>query len=468
MAELNFGLLTPPGSQSIGNAFVTGMDQAAAARQMENQNALSQYTLSKARREDEMQNQLYDAVRQPGFKLDIGTAMRFGAPGLAAYKAQEEGKKAAVDIAYTQAKTGAIPGTTAKTLAETTKLQDENRFRVIGEIASFPDAVSANQAIDARVASKAISSEDAERMRKDLTDENFTNWKRKTLTIILKPEEQLRQSAVTHTDTNRGGFVGRQYYDAQGKAVGPEERLDITVSPNTTATIKATRKNHIETLEQAGWSFDTDRGVAVNSRLGISKPISSLLPTVGGIPAVGGASAPSIASGGGVPGQRQTQVGQAPVGQPAPGVLGPKPEKPTESYLREAKGIANTNDALNNLKQRINNFTPSDMVDPSRRSEITQLSKTVALLSKEMFNLGVLNGGDLTILEQVIPNPVAFNQGLVPIETIKKNLNQATKIVNQMNKNLSVVHKQPLLSLDAGTDNAPSPSAPPIQSFRRP
>ena len=80
MAELNFGLLTPPGSQSIGNAFVTGMDQAAAARAQDNQNALSQYTLSKARREDEMQNQLYDAVRQPGFKLDIGTAMRFGAP----------------------------------------------------------------------------------------------------------------------------------------------------------------------------------------------------------------------------------------------------------------------------------------------------------------------------------------------------------------------------------------------------
>jgi hypothetical protein len=63
MAELNFGLLTPPGSQSIGNAFVTGMDQAAAARQMENQNALSQYTLSKARREDEVNNRLLNDLR---------------------------------------------------------------------------------------------------------------------------------------------------------------------------------------------------------------------------------------------------------------------------------------------------------------------------------------------------------------------------------------------------------------------
>ena len=58
MAELNFGLLTPPGSQSIGNAFAQGMDQAAVARAQENQNALSQYTLSKAKREDQLTNRM--------------------------------------------------------------------------------------------------------------------------------------------------------------------------------------------------------------------------------------------------------------------------------------------------------------------------------------------------------------------------------------------------------------------------
>jgi hypothetical protein len=63
MAELNFGLLTPPGSQNIGNAFVQGMDQAAVARARENQNALSQYTLGKARREDEQQNRLYRDIK---------------------------------------------------------------------------------------------------------------------------------------------------------------------------------------------------------------------------------------------------------------------------------------------------------------------------------------------------------------------------------------------------------------------
>jgi len=63
MAELNFGLLTPPGSQSVGNAFVSGMDQAATARAQENQNALSQYTLAKAKREDELTNQMLAGLK---------------------------------------------------------------------------------------------------------------------------------------------------------------------------------------------------------------------------------------------------------------------------------------------------------------------------------------------------------------------------------------------------------------------
>lgn len=144
------------------------------------------------------------------------------------------------------------------------------------------------------------------------------------------------------------------------------------------------------------------------------------------------------------------------------------PEKPPESYYKEVKGVINTNDAINNLKQIVSNFTSADMVNPARRAEIDTAHKTAILLSKEMFNLGVLNGGDQKILEQVIPDPIAFSKGLVPIETIRKNLDAASNVVSRMNNTLSRVHKQPLLSLDAVTPNAPSPSAPPIQSFRRP
>jgi len=234
MAELNFGLLTPPGSQSVGNAFVTGMDQAAAARAQENQNALSQYTLSKARREDEMQNQLYDAVRQPGFKLDIGTAMRFGASGLAAYKTQQEANKNAVDIAYTQARTGAIPGTIAKTDAETQKLRDEAKNKTIVEIAGFSDADSANAAIDARLLSKAIDQATADRLRQGLTPETFTDWKRATLLRMLEPAKQLEFAAPKPKQVN---LQGRMIWidenpnsPSYGKEVLPSRNIEVSPS----------------------------------------------------------------------------------------------------------------------------------------------------------------------------------------------------------------------------------------------
>lgn len=60
MAELNFGLLNPPGSQSFGNAFVQGMDQAQAAQardlQMQHsmrQNEVSQMQMAKMRRDEQ-------------------------------------------------------------------------------------------------------------------------------------------------------------------------------------------------------------------------------------------------------------------------------------------------------------------------------------------------------------------------------------------------------------------------------
>jgi len=141
MAELNFGLLNPPGSQSIGNAFVQGMDQAAAARAQENQNAMAQYTLGKAKREDAQQNELYNAVRQPGFKLDIGTAMRFGAPGLAAYKAQEEAATRGVDFQIKQRTLAGLPN---KQLIDESNLLDKVLARFKGQVPSIqtPEAVA--------------------------------------------------------------------------------------------------------------------------------------------------------------------------------------------------------------------------------------------------------------------------------------------------------------------------------------
>ena len=64
--------------------------QLAGIQSAQNQNALAQYQLSAAQRSDEQQNKLYAASQQPEFKLDFASAIKYGAPGIAAFKAQEE------------------------------------------------------------------------------------------------------------------------------------------------------------------------------------------------------------------------------------------------------------------------------------------------------------------------------------------------------------------------------------------
>ena len=249
MAELNFGLLTPPGSQSVGNAFVSGMDQAAAARAQENQNALSQYTLGKAKREDELTTQLLGDLRVATTPEEIYRAyQRVGKPDIA-LKMQSERltqDKLRGDIL-------AQPGARAKTGAETAKLVEEAKHKTIVEIAGYPDSGSANAAIDYRLSNNLIDKATADRLRQGLTPENFTAWKLETLTRMLAPSEQLKQSAVTTKDTDMGGYISRQKYDAQGTPVGVPISLPKTAAPSTEAAILSAqagaRKWNPETLQ---------------------------------------------------------------------------------------------------------------------------------------------------------------------------------------------------------------------------
>jgi hypothetical protein len=78
--------------------------QLAGIQNAQNQNALAQYQLSAAQRSDEQQNKLYAAAQRPDFKLDFKSAIQYGAPGIAAFKAQEEAAAAGLTRTETQGK----------------------------------------------------------------------------------------------------------------------------------------------------------------------------------------------------------------------------------------------------------------------------------------------------------------------------------------------------------------------------
>jgi hypothetical protein len=74
---------------------INQMAQLMQLRQAQSQNELAQYQLGAAQRAEEQQSNLYNASRKPDFKLDFQTAIQYGPPGIAAYKAQQ-------DVAKTQ------------------------------------------------------------------------------------------------------------------------------------------------------------------------------------------------------------------------------------------------------------------------------------------------------------------------------------------------------------------------------
>jgi hypothetical protein len=79
-----------------------------------------------------------------------------------------------------------------------------------------------------------------------------------------------------------------------------------------------------------------------------------------------------------------------------------------------AKMYYNSLEKYNNY---VSTLTAADLANPSVRSRLNSLYATAKLTGKEANNLGVLNGGDERILEEVLPN-------YKDITVTKKNLNR--------------------------------------------
>jgi hypothetical protein len=216
--------------------------------------------------------------------------------------------------------------------------------------------------------------------------------------------------------------------------------------------------------------------LAVNMRTGVATPVVYGPMGIQVAPAAGTAPAPAAAPGANLmrqppaalPGQRMPAIPgmasvldqtAAPAAMPLPSTTGERvPGQPVtakkalpEAYAKQAMGVANTNDSLEKLLSTMKNFKSSDMLNPTRRAELGQAHATTLLFAKELFNLGVLNGGDERIVNSVINNPVDFSSTAVPIEAIRKQARDLQGVVDRTNKNLSTVYKIPLLKLERST-----------------
>jgi hypothetical protein len=177
------------------------MNQLAQVSQIQNaqnQNALAQYQLSSAQRADEQQRNLYAAAQQPGFKLDFTTAVQYGAPGMAAFKTQQEAQAAGL----TQEK---LRG---EILAQTPKLQNDVSEQFKKQLTNVNDYNSAVNWLDKQYKHPVLGplmaqmpfEEAVRQIPQDPT--KFQEWKNKN---ALGIEKYIEQNKPTTNVVNRSG-----------------------------------------------------------------------------------------------------------------------------------------------------------------------------------------------------------------------------------------------------------------------
>lgn len=169
----------------------------------------------------------------------------------------------------------------------------------------------------------------------------------------------------------------------------------------------------------------------------------------------GGGGMPTAPQAAPAPQAFPTRGSRAPAAAPiAPAAAGPQPiipgtgKAPPQDFLTKSYGIQNTNDAVNNFIGVVSKFQSSDMVDPTRRAELSSAHARAMLYAKELFNLGVLNAGDEVVLNKVLMNPVDFSSAAVPIEAVRKQADDLQKVVQSSASNLSKTYKQPTIELN--------------------
>ena len=137
----------------------------------------------------------------------------------------------------------------------------------------------------------------------------------------------------------------------------------------------------------------------------------------------------------------------------------------TGDSSKKVSGAIAYQQALDNYKNIISNFSTSDMADPNKRALLNESYNTVTLTGKEAYNLGVLNGGDERILNGLAPNlnnPTSLLTSKNTVKTIADNQKQfAANVINNEYKVHQKIVPQNLrdyvtIKQTTNTNNAPA------------
>ena len=380
------------GSGNSGiNAFQNAFSNGLKIRAMQQENDINDYKMQESQAESGRQNALANLLSQQNFNPASaeGQAQMYGAGGV---KSTQSFLKNQSDIAETGAKAG-------KELASTRKIDLENhlqKFDIMDRLMSPVRDQAGYDAMKVQALQNPLLADMVQHMPLAYDPVAIEAGRRQAMSKKDEIAAELAQKIANET--------GRHNLATEGNAATGNQITmrgqDITARGQNMTDARAresSNKGH----------YDADRGMMISPQ-GVATPVMS-----GGVP------------------------------------LGAKDAKPTGDYLKQAEAYQNMDDALTGYKKSLQGFGMMDMVNPSKRAEMGQAYQNTLLQAKEIYKLGVLNGGDERILKGIISSPLDVTNIVMPTEAMIKQADDLQAIVRRNNENLAKVNKQPTMPLNS-------------------
>jgi len=128
-----------------------------------------------------------------------------------------------------------------------------------------------------------------------------------------------------------------------------------------------------------------------------------------------------------IPGMPAIPV-QSAGGQPVMGAASKMPE----AQAKQVIGAQNTVNAIKEFRDSLTGFTTTDALNPTKRADIQAKYRNMQLQAKEAYNLGVLNGPDLAIIEQLVIDPTTVTGVFTGKKAIDKQASELSRIITDM------------------------------------
>ena len=134
----------------------------------------------------------------------------------------------------------------------------------------------------------------------------------------------------------------------------------------------------------------------------------------------------------------QVNVDRAPQGYmwQGPGKLAPIPGGPAdklpEKQQSQVIGVQNLRDAIGEYRSQLGTHSKLDVLSPAARAEMGTKYQNMMLQAKEAYNLGVLNGPDMQVLQSVITDPMSINGLMTPRRSLDRQAAELDRIMAKM------------------------------------